>query len=274
MSALALWCVVAAATPLPPAKWMQLGPAERAAEHAQAAPLPLEARIDFFSEGFLRTPYAVSPLGEGEGIDPDPTIRFDAVDCLTFVEETMALALAKTDEEVEPLLEQIRYGQKKSYVDRNHLMEVEWLPGNEQKGFLRNVTRRAGGADVQRVEKHITLATWRSKTSKALQLPPERQLTGRFALDVVPLDKAYERARALPTGTLVIIVRDDKPLLPTRVSHLGFLIQKKQRTVLRHASRTHGHVVDEDLKTFLARHGKYTKKKITGLSFYEVVARP
>ena len=55
-------------------------------------------RLIAVSSMFLDTPYLNSPLGEGAGHppDPDPLIRFDGVDCTTFVEQTMALARARS----------------------------------------------------------------------------------------------------------------------------------------------------------------------------------
>ena len=55
---------------------------------------PLSERLDLVSAKFLGTAYVASPLGEGTGKDPDPLVRYDAVDCLTFVEEAIALSLA------------------------------------------------------------------------------------------------------------------------------------------------------------------------------------
>ena len=69
------------------------------------------------------------------------------------------------------------------------------------------------------------------------------------------------------------VVRDDLPLKATRITHLGFVVQKGKRTWLRHAARSrYARVVDEDLETFLARNAKYTKWKVTGVSLFE--ARP
>ena len=55
--------------------------------------LPLAERIDRVSESMLGHPYVNDPLGEGRGVDRDPPVRYDAYDCLTFVEEVLALSL-------------------------------------------------------------------------------------------------------------------------------------------------------------------------------------
>lgn len=236
---------------------------------------PLPDRIASVSAGFLDTPYLVSPLGEGAGAptDPDPTFRLDAVDCLTFVEETVALSLAKDETQLGALLDQLRYGEKRAYEDRNHLMEAQWLPRNVEKGFLRDVTDRYGGADAVWAEKVITRKTWTSRSSSELKLPADKQVVGTFRFRMIPLEKVLTRAKKVPSGTLMIVIREDLPLKVTRVTHLGFIVQKKGRPILRHAARNvFGRVVDEELENFLTRNGKYEKWKVSGVSFYEVTS--
>lgn len=255
-----------------PQRWMDLPEAERAKALAALPDGPLPSRLLPVSERFLGTPYGVSPLGEGQGKDPDPLIRFDLVDCLTYVEETIALALAKSPEQVDPLLAALRYQKQVLYEDRNHLMEAQWLPSNVKKGFLREATAKYGGPDVEHSAKVITAATWRSPSSQALDLPEERRLVGRFPLDMVPLDKAAARIREVPSGTLMLVVREDLPGKVTRITHLGFVVQKGRRTFLRHASRNpFMRVVDEDVEGFFTRNARYEKWRVDGVSFYDVL---
>lgn len=251
-----------------PNGWAGLTPQQRAALIATTAERPLAERLLGMSEKFLNTPYVVSPLGEGGGPDPDPTFRLDAVDCLTFVEQTLALSLARRDEDVARLLERIRYAQQPAYEDRNHLMEAQWLPNNMAKGFLVDVTRRYAGADVLEVKKVLTDASWQSKSSAELRLPPERQVKGSYTLNMIPLERVMAHARRLPSGTILVVLRDDLPFKATRVTHLGFVVQKGRRTYLRHAARNRW-VLDEDLETFVARNARYTKWKVTGVSLFE-----
>lgn len=253
-------------------RWMDLDEAARREVLAALGSAPLQERLLEVSRRFIDTPYRHSPLGEGDGgvLDPDPLIRFDLVDCLTYVEEVLAMSLARAPAEVDGLLAQLRYAGQVDYADRNHLMEAQWLPNNAKKGFLRDVTRRYGGADVVQATKTITEATWSSKSSAELQLPGEKRVTGTFSLNVIPLEKVVAHARAVPSGTILILVRADLPLKATRVTHLGFVVQKRKRTYLRHAARgTYMRVVDEDLETFLLRNSKYEKWKVSGVSLYE-----
>ncbi len=272
---LVLWLLLSAQDPRAQApRWMDLPEAERAQVLAALPDGPLPARLLAVSERFLGTPYGFSPLGEGKPPDADPLIRFDLVDCLTYVEETIALSLSRSPEQVDPLLAALRYQQQVLYEDRNHLMEAQWLPSNVKKGFLREATARYGGADVVRSAKVITAATWRSPSSQALELPEERRLVGRFPLDLLPLDKAAAHIREVPSGTLMLVVREDLPGKVTRITHLGFVVQRGKRTFLRHASRNpFMRVVDEDVESFFTRNARYEKWRVDGVSLYEVLPR-
>lgn len=269
--------LLAAAPEHPPAntqsRWMIEGLPALNAQARAVADKPLGDRLLAISKGFLETPYVNNPLGEGPGATPDadPMFRLDAVDCLTFVEQTIALAVAKNDADVPAILERIRYAEKPSYEQRNHLMEAQWLPNNVAKGFLKDVTTRYGEGDIEATSKVLTTKTWGSKSSAALSLPKEKQVTGEFKFPIVPLEKALERAKKVPAGTLMMVVRADLPLKATRITHLGFIHHRKGRPQLRHAARnTYGRVIDEDLETFLTRNSKYVKWKVSGVSFYEV----
>ncbi|MDQ3262667.1 MAG: DUF1460 domain-containing protein [Myxococcota bacterium] len=282
MNALWLWIVLSAAPAAPPPaipareRWEALTPQAREETLASLGDQPLPQRLLEVSRRFLDTPYQVSPLGEGEGQlpDPDPLQRYDAVDCLTFVEETLALSLAGGAAEAASLLREIRYHQQATYEDRNHLMEVQWLPNNAAKRFVQDVTRTYGGPDVVTAQKVLTPGTWQSQSSRSLALPAPRQAVGRFRFPLLPIDKVMKHARAIPSGTLLLVVREDLPQKATRITHLGFVVQKKKRTYLRHAARNgYGRVVDEDLETFLIRNSKYARWRVSGIRLFEVLPR-
>ncbi|MGQ0506211.1 MAG: N-acetylmuramoyl-L-alanine amidase-like domain-containing protein [Myxococcaceae bacterium] len=259
----------------PASHWAKVSAAERGKEIVARAGLPLTERLIAASEGFLGTPYVISPLGEGPGTlpDPDPLSRFDAVDCLTFVEEALALALSKRPDEFEGLLTRIRYRGAVSYVERNHLMEASWIPSNVKKGFIEDVTDQYGGADTVLTQKTLTERSWSSVSSQALALPPDHQPKGTFPLRMIPLEKVPHHAARVPSGTLLVVIRSDLPLKATRITHVGFVVQKGKRTFLRHAARTFARTVDEDLASFLARNSKYGKWKVDGVSLFAVKQR-
>ncbi len=254
-----------------PERWMDLPEMEREASIRQLASEPLPGRLLKASEKFLGTPYATSPLGEGQGKDADPLIRFDAVDCLTFVEETMAISFANEPREVEPILIDLRYAREVAFDDRNHLMEAQWLPHNLAKGFVRDVTRGYGGDSTEVVHKTLTAATWASRSSRALGLSPNRQPVGTFDLPIIPIERVSAVAKRIPSGTILAVVREDRPYKATRISHVGFVLHRGQKTYLRHATLRAGKVVDEEFSSFLLRNSKYEKWKVVGVSLYEAV---
>ena len=232
---------------------------------------PLSERLDAVSARFLGTSYLASPLGEGKGKDPDPLVRYDAVDCLTFVEEAIALSLATSPDSVVPLLTRIRYeGESPDFEQRNHVMEAQWIPSNVEKGFLKDITRTVGGDLTVRVKKSLDDTAWKSKSGASLGLSSEGQRRGDYEWDLIPTASAQERLKAAPTGTLVVIVRADRPQMVTRISHVGFLIHKKSGLFLRHASRSFGKVVDEPLANYLGRNLAYAKWTVEGVSLYSV----
>jgi hypothetical protein len=160
-----------------------------------------------------------------------------------------------------------------AFDGRNHLMEAQWLPHNVGKGFLRDVTRQYGSGDVRVVRKTLTSATWRSKSSQAVGLAPGHQPLGTFELSIIPLDRVTALAPRVRSGTIVVVVREDRPYKPTRISHLGFLLHQGKKTYLRHATRGAAKVVDEELNSFLLRNSRYEKWRVVGVSLYEVLPR-
>jgi hypothetical protein len=258
---------------LAPVSWQSLDEASRARAVAELAPLSLQAKLLLSSERFLGTPYGDSPLGEGEGTvpDPDPRLRWDSVDCVTFVEETMALSLAQGTADLLPVLDSIRYRDGvPTYAKRKHLMEADWLPANSAAGYVRDVTAVLGGADAVQAEKVLVQASWESPTAKALALPPSVQATGHFPFGLLPLARVQAHAAAFPSGTVLLVVREDGPSRITRVTHLGLVVQKEGGTYLRHATSVGAKaVVDEELGHFLQRQAAGSWK-VAGVSLWEV----
>lgn len=252
--------------------WQSLDAGARAEQLEQLKRLPLDARVVAASEGFLGTPYVLSPLGEGAGPDRDPLLRYDAADCLTMVEESMALALAPDEARVLETLSHIRYqGQgEPSFDGRLHVMEAQWLPVNVERGLLEDVTKRYGKDVVRRVSKRITEKTWQEKAGKALGVSPQAQVTGEFFLDLIPSDRAPTVLAVAPEGLVVVVVRADRPRLVTRITHVALLVQKPAGPYLRHASRSFKKVVDEPVERYLKRNLEFGAWTVEGVALYQV----
>ncbi len=250
------------------------GPEAIAERAAAVEALPgLRARVVSASEAFLGVPYRLDPLGEGPGRPPDedPRLRFDAVDCQTFVETVIALVNAKRFEDVEAVLDDVRYDGPAEYARRSHFFEAQWLPVNQRKGYLRDATLDLGGACVRRHTKVVTLSQWRARTvAQKISLPDDRAPVGSFEVRYVPLDQVLARAKAIPSGTAFAVVREDKPRTPVMVSHLGFIVHGERGPVARHASDALKAVVDEDLARFVERNRKMRAWKVLGLQLFEL----
>ena len=83
---------------------------------------------------YLGAKYVLDPLGEEIAPDNDPLIRFDAFDCTTFVETT--LANGNLDK-----LNKIRYAHGEiGFINRNHFIETDWIENNSD--IVQDVTAR------------------------------------------------------------------------------------------------------------------------------------
>ena len=249
--------------------WASMGDAQRADAMAKLKTLPtLRERLLEATAGFVGAPYVLSPLGEGSGHDADPLIRWDAVDCVTMIEQSIALSTAEPATLVE-VLSALRYDGPPAWENRLHIMETQWLPQHVKRGVLRDVTAQWGGARTKRVKKVLSAATWKEKSGVGLALPVSKQMTGTFEFDIVPSAIAAEALRNAPAGLLVVVVRADRPSVVTRVSHVGVLVQTAKGPMLRHASRSFKKVVDEPLSSYLGRNLDFAQWTIEGLALYE-----
>ncbi|MFA6029336.1 MAG: N-acetylmuramoyl-L-alanine amidase-like domain-containing protein [Elusimicrobiota bacterium] len=223
-----------------------------------AKPAELADRLALVSRRFLGTPYVLGPLGEGpQGeFDRGPLVSFSALDCTTFVEETMAFALAGSYAEGLDLLRRIRYRDGiVSYETRNHFPETDWLPNLRAAGFLADVTGAVAGERVRVATKVLSKRAWyRGKTEKDLKgfdaEPPaahrarlsrlrargEEMPDEKTALPYLPVEVLEELLPAIPSGTVASLVREGRPDKPTLVTHQFFIMDGPQGKVVRHAA--------------------------------------
>lgn len=230
--------------------------------------VPFARRVDQLSDHLLGLPYLDSPLGEGAGYDPDPLVRWDAVDCVTYVEQVLALANAPTSSSSLPVLLDMRYRDgRASFGSRNHLMMAQWVPVNIEKGYLRDVTREVGGDRVEVARKTITEEMWSHRSGVDLPLSKSEVPIGEVELPYIPLALFPEVMTSVPDGSLLIVVREDIASRPYRVTHLGFVMHKNGVPYLRHAAKSgYQKVVDELLDTFVRRNSNYTKWPVVGFN--------
>lgn len=211
------------------------------------------------SERFLGLPYVLGALGEGEGgeFDRDPMVSYHGLDCTTFVEQSMAFALGRSEAEALDLLRRIRYANGEiAYGARNHFTETDWLPNNIAAGFLRDITAEVAGARVRsegkviskrnwyraRTEADLRGFDWESPAARAARLARLRALGDNLDdqmvyLDYAPLADLPGLLARIPSGTVASVVRADRPDKPTLVTHQLLILDGPAGKILRHAAQ-------------------------------------
>ena len=188
---------------------------------------------------FLGKPYINNPLGEGVAPDTDPLIRFDAFDCVTFVET--ALAHSNLTE-----LNKIRYKDgKPTFINRNHFIETDWLENNAD--IVKNVSSEYAATKTRIVK--IDKGQWFKKIHNI-----DTDFTPRTVhLEYIP----YESAHNIKVQkTMIVLFIIDSSKIRNKIGsdlavrHMGFLMPNG---VLRHASRVKGKVVDTDFEKHINR---------------------
>jgi hypothetical protein len=226
-------------------QWLATGAAWAAAGssfagEARVAPLIAEIqklatvsqRIDVISAALRGTRYQGYTLIGGPRRAEQFVLRDDAFDCVTFCETVLAAARAHDAGGFEDGLREIRYRQGYvNWFERNHYF-FEWCQHNVDNKTCRWLDL-AGAVDI-------------AKTVDSQKGLSKR----RFAMRVIPNAVMLANADKLAIGDIVGFV-SRRPDLD--YFHCGFVVRDKA-LLLRHASESHGRVLDERMDRFLARY--------------------
>ncbi len=239
---------------------------------ADTAQAPLVTRMEIISKTMVGQPYVLDPLGEGEVPDADPMVRYDAYDCLTFVEEVVALSMGDTPAETHQIRKTLRYGSRSpKYIHRHHLMALQWLPSAQQNGWLVDRTASLGGAHS--MEREITLETWAAWSQRSQFHHKDEELPiGHARMTVLPIERAREVMPQIPHGSLLLTVREDRSYRPVWVSHVGLVFHIDGTAYVRHATKLgEDQVKDHDLGWYLEHLKSYTHLPVAGVAVWEFV---
>jgi cell wall-associated NlpC family hydrolase len=189
-------------------------------------------RIEVLSRQFLGQPYQINPM-IGSAETPETFVAsLDTFDCVTYVETVLALSLAATPDQFTEWLRKIRYeGGRIAWKRRNHYM-TGWIRSNVRAGAV----HRLALPNVPIVVKNRTL-------NGVPGLPASRV---RFTC--VPKPAIGRLMQRLETGDLIFFASTRKHL---DVFHCGIIVRDHNRVLVRHASRSRGGVVEQDLNDFL-----------------------
>ncbi len=225
-------------------------------------------------KSFLGTEYVAGTLDKNTS-EEKLVIKISGLDCVTFVENTLAMAriIRKGTVDFDSYkneLTKIRYrnGEIEGYTSRLHYY-TDWIYDNEKKGIVTDITKSIGGIPYY---KKINFMSSHVSSYKQLSENPE------YADEMKAIEKAMNRRDlyyikknevdnyydALESGDIIATTTNIEGL---DVTHTGFIYKTKSKTLFLHASITKGEIIisKEELKEYLQ-----SNKKQTGI----IVARP
>jgi hypothetical protein len=233
----------------------------------------LDIFLKWFSEQPLRTGERVARLGRqtigqpcrlfllGESpfelYDPDPMYCLTASDCVTFVEQTFAMALARDWSSFFQTLQHIRYKDGRvGILTRNHFTEADWNVNNAW--LFDDVTEDVSGGGVRPMTSSIDRAAFFAKFGIVCD-EPVQPFVGRY----IPRKRLPVAARRLKTADVVEIVRGAKGA--QYVSHMGLILHNPAGApMLLHS--TQPAVREEPLLQYVDRHPEVLGIKVLRLA--------
>ena len=190
------------------------------------------ARIDAVSRHFLGYPYQPNPLIGSSDTAEVFTASLESFDCVTYLEAILALASASNVDGFAEWLRRIRYAQGRiQWNQRNHYM-TSWIRNNVREGILKPVSIRG-----------VLLITRDRILNVVPGFPAQRT-----RVKCVPKRAVPRLAPYLQIGDLMFFVSTRRNL---DVFHAGIIARDGNRILMRHASRSQGCVVEQELNEFL-----------------------
>ena len=188
-------------------------------------------RIDLLSREFLGRPYKPNPLIGSENTAEVFTASLDGFDCVTYIETVVALARAYSVADFVDWLQKIRYEQGRIQWDRRNHYMTRWIRNNLRNGILSAVSIPAVPTVIK--DRVLNVVAGLAPQQTRIKFAPKR---------AVPRLERY-----LQTGDLIFFVSTRKHL---DVFHAGIIV-RGEKISMRHASRSHGFVVEQTLSEFL-----------------------
>ncbi|MFN0015159.1 MAG: N-acetylmuramoyl-L-alanine amidase-like domain-containing protein [Saprospiraceae bacterium] len=201
----------------------------------------LPDRVLAVARSFIGTPYKTGTLDTET--EERLTINLRAVDCWTFMEASLAIALTADAADpafdtLQKFVQQLRYwgGTINGYASRIHYFSG-WLLQAEKLGYLRDITRELGGVPYRN---NIGYMTSHPKKYPRLRDPATfRQLRrvedrlNRHPWHFIPQGSIEKMEHSIREGDLVAITSGKRDL---DIAHQGFAVRINGRVFLLHAS--------------------------------------
>lgn len=226
----------------------------------------LPARLEHFSRALLKKPYLLGPMGESylDPVESKPLVYLDSVDCVTFVEHALALALAPSEDSLFTQLQKIRYKDGViSYATRKHYLLLDWVG----EGKFAKVVPMQGDTAISRTMPKNDF--FKAKKMKYL-VDGAPAADPQVSIRYLPYAKACEWAKTARSDSLKVmgvafIGKSEK----IDATHTGFVVLKPGDVPrLRHASSLRKQVVEQSLLEYL----QSRKGKLPGITLFEFTA--
>jgi len=189
-------------------------------------------RIEVFSRALLGRPYKSNPLIGSAEYGETFTAAFAGFDCVTYIETVLALARAANADDFVEWLRRIRYRNGVIRWDcRNHYMTL-WIRNNSRERMLEPVS--VPGIPISNRARVLAAVPGLGALRARVRCVPKRAVPGLSA--------------HLRTGDLIFFASTRADL---DVFHAGIIVRDGAQTRLRHASRSQGRVVEQELSGFL-----------------------
>ena len=214
--------------------------------------------MDETAKFFLGVPY----VGKTLEYEPERLIvNLREMDCMTFVENVLALAEASASgtpswQTYLEKLQQIRYrdGKIEDYTSRLHYTS-DWIYENEKKGLIADITKEIGGVplamDVSFVSTHPESYMQLQSHPEyiAVMAKKEKEINSRQYY-YIPKEEIDKQEAQIRTGDIVCFVTSIKGL---DISHVGIVHKEGDKMTFIHASSGKKRVIinEESLQDYV-----------------------
>lgn len=244
----------------------------------EAASLPEDScRTLHFAKKLLGTPYVAGTLEVNAR--EELVVNLDEVDCTTFVEQVLAMALAdkrdeRTEEGFRKALTQIRYrnGELEGYPSRLHYFS-DWIADNERMGVIEE---RTPSLSAEKQTLHLNFMSTHSESYRQLKedsalVSEMKAVEARWQgveVSYLPKGRLAENPEQLgiKNGDILAITTNIKGL---DVVHVGFACWIGEHLHLLHASSIAKKVMEDPQPLYEYSKTKRTHTGVRVLSFVD-----